>query len=42
MENRREDEGSVRGPVDRVDESSKSGLYLFLLTLSIGGYVLSC
>lgn len=41
MENRR-DEGSLRDPVGRVDESSKSGWYLFLLTLSIGGYVLSC
>jgi solute carrier family 45 protein 1/2/4 len=36
-------EGEYLGDgVDRVDESSRSGWYLFLLTLSIGGYVLSC
>lgn len=40
MEGRREN--GYLGSVDGVDESSKSGWYLFLLTISIGGYVLFC
>lgn len=41
METRRGEEehltGSQQDPVNHIDESSKSGWYLFLLTLSIGG-----
>jgi len=35
-------EGSPRDSIHHADESSKSGWYLLLLTVSIGGYALSC